>query len=215
MEAREKRVCVICHRKFTNKANLNRHTETNHKDQNTPEAVAKRQKLKDYRRNNRRDRRANDPVYREKMQQADRKYKMKVKARISACATGGVDTSINEPFIDARKPPTDTHEPPTDAHEPPTDAHEPATDTHEPATDAHESSTYAHESSTDAHESDNRQGGSSRVKKARKKDKTKGVPWRVETTALTTANIISFFTPKYDAPRSKEQRVANPRPSAI
>jgi hypothetical protein len=53
------------------------------------------------------------------------------------------------------------------------------------------------------------------VKKTRKKDKTTGVLLRVETTALTTANVTSFFTPKYDAPRSKEQRAANPRPSAI
>jgi len=58
-------------------------------------------------------------------------------------------------------------------------------------------------------------GAGERVKKAHKKDKTKGVPGRLETTALTTANVISFFTPKYDAPRSKEQRAANPRPYAI
>ena len=54
-----------------------------------------------------------------------------------------------------------------------------------------------------------------RVKKARKKDKSTGVPRRIETTALTTANVTSFFAPKYDTPRSKEQRAANPRPSAI
>ena len=52
-------------------------------------------------------------------------------------------------------------------------------------------------------------------KKDHEKAKTTSVPGRVETTALTTANVTSFFTPRYDAPRSKEQRAANPRPSEI
>jgi hypothetical protein len=54
-----------------------------------------------------------------------------------------------------------------------------------------------------------------RVKKAHKKDKSTGVSGRLETMALTTANVASFFMPKYGTPRSKEQRAANPRPSAI
>jgi hypothetical protein len=58
-------------------------------------------------------------------------------------------------------------------------------------------------------------GVGGRVKKARKKDKPTGVLLRVETTPLTTANVISFFTPKYNTPRSRAQRAANPRPSAI
>ena len=58
-------------------------------------------------------------------------------------------------------------------------------------------------------------GASKPVKKTRKKDNPKGALFRVTTTALTTANVTSFFTPKYDAPRSKEQRAANPRPSEI
>jgi hypothetical protein len=57
-------------------------------------------------------------------------------------------------------------------------------------------------------------GAGKPVKKTRKKDNPKGA-LRVTTTALTTANVTSFFKPKYDAPRSKEQRAANPRPSEI
>jgi hypothetical protein len=176
----KKKVCGTCGSEFTNQSNLNRHVETKHNDQNTTEAVAKRLKLKEYRKKTRR-KRANDPVYREKMQQVDRTYKMQVKARIKACVAGGADADASSASIN--EPSTDAHDPPADAHEPPTDAH--------------------------------RQGGGSRVKKARKKDKTTGVLLRVETTALTTANVRSFFAPKYDAPRSKEQRAANPRPSAI
>jgi len=53
------------------------------------------------------------------------------------------------------------------------------------------------------------------VKKAHKTDKTTGVPGRIETTVLTTANVARFFAPTYSAPRSKEQRKANPRPSVM
>ena len=53
------------------------------------------------------------------------------------------------------------------------------------------------------------------VKKAHKTDKTTGVPGRIETTVLTTANVARFFAPTYKAPRSKEQRKANPRPSVM
>jgi hypothetical protein len=100
--SREKKVCGICGSEFTSQSNLNRHVETKHTDQNTPEAVAKRLKLNEYRKNTRR-KRADDPVYREKMQQVDRAYKMQVKARIKACAAGGADAdaSINELSTDA------------------------------------------------------------------------------------------------------------------
>jgi hypothetical protein len=187
--SQKKKGCGICGSEFSKQSNLKRHIETKHKDQNTPEAVAKCLKLKEYRKNTRRERRANDPVYREKMQKINRTYKMQVKARMKACAMGGTDAdassaSINEPSTDASS--ASINEPSTDAHEPP----------------------------TDAPELDNRHGGGIRVKNA-KSVKPADVLLRVETTALTTAGVISFFTPKYDAPRSKEQRAANPRPSAI
>jgi uncharacterized C2H2 Zn-finger protein len=187
--SREKKVCGTCGSEFTSQSNLTRHVETNHTDQNTPEAMAKRLKLQEYRKNHRRERHANDPVYREKIQKINQAYKMKVKARIKTRAAGGgdADASINELSTDAKASSASINEPPTDAPEPP----------------------------TDAPESDNRQGGGSHVKKAHKKDKPKGVPGRVETMALTTANVASFFAPKYGAPRSKEQRAETPRPSAI
>ena len=175
--SQKKKCCGICGSEFSKQSNLKRHIETKHKDQNTPEAVAKCLKLKEYRKNTRRERRANDPVYREKMQKINRTYKMQVKARMKACAMGGTDADASSASI---------NEPSTDAHEPP----------------------------TDAPELDNRHGGGIRVKNA-KSVKPADVLLRVETTALTTAGVISFFTPKYDAPRSKEQRAANPRPSAI
>jgi uncharacterized C2H2 Zn-finger protein len=73
-------VCTKCGNVFTNQSNLNRHMESTHTDQNTPEAVAKRLKLKDYRNNTRRERRANDPVYREKQRQISHLNRMNKKA---------------------------------------------------------------------------------------------------------------------------------------
>jgi hypothetical protein len=60
--SREKKVCGTCRSEFTSQSNLNRHVETKHTDQNTPEAVAKRLKLHECRNNTRRERRANDPA---------------------------------------------------------------------------------------------------------------------------------------------------------
>jgi hypothetical protein len=76
--------CGTCDKQFANQANLNRHEELKHTDQNTPEAVAKCLQLKEYRKINRRERRVNDPVYREKVQQTNRAYKLKIKTRGAA-----------------------------------------------------------------------------------------------------------------------------------
>jgi len=238
--SQEKKVCGTCGSEFTKQSNLNRHKETKHADQSTPEAVAKRFKLKEYRKNTRR-KRANDPVYREKMQQVDRTYRMNKKACQAAedgAHTGGVSNDVKakdesipveteaekkdevEKKGDGMWIPTDvvrkdesirveTEAEKKDEVEKKGDGMWIPTDvvrTLHPLPTAPMIVGVVDEDSVDAGE---------RVKKARKKDTTKGVPGRLETTALTTANVISFFTPKYDAPRSKEQRAANPRPSAI
>jgi len=79
--------CATCGSGFANQANLRRHEETKH-THNTPEAVAKRLQLKEYRKTNGRERRKNDRVYREKLQQTCRTYKMKRKAREAAQGGG-------------------------------------------------------------------------------------------------------------------------------
>jgi len=88
---KKKVYCVNCGSGFANEANLRRHEETKHVDQTTPEAVAKCLQLKEYREKNGRERRKNDHVYREKLQQTNRLYKMKVKAREAAEGVGHAD----------------------------------------------------------------------------------------------------------------------------
>jgi uncharacterized C2H2 Zn-finger protein len=81
-------VCETCGSGFAKQSNLKRHVETKHTDQTTPEAAAKRLKLKEYQKTTRSKRRATDPVYREKMQKINQTYKMRVKARVEAAEDG-------------------------------------------------------------------------------------------------------------------------------
>jgi hypothetical protein len=74
-----KKVCGTCRKEFTNQSNLNRHMESTHADQSTPESVAKRLELKEYRKKNRRERRRNDAVYREKERQTSHTNRMNKK----------------------------------------------------------------------------------------------------------------------------------------
>ena len=86
--AQEKNVCGTCGKKFARGRNLRDHEETQHTDQTTPEAVAKRLKLKEYRNTRWRERYANDPVYREKRLQASQTNLAKKKARAEAAEDG-------------------------------------------------------------------------------------------------------------------------------
>ena len=87
-------VCETCGSGFAKQSNLNRHVGTKHTDQTTPEAVAKRLKVQEYRKTNRRER-VNHVLN-------GRTYRMNKKARVQACAVGGADagpswaTSITE-----------------------------------------------------------------------------------------------------------------------
>jgi hypothetical protein len=163
--------CSNCGSGFANQANLMRHEETKHADQTTPESVAKRLQLKEYRKTNGRERRKNDHVYREKMQQTCRTYRMKRKAREAAegCGhAGGLSNVLkpNEVSISVDIP----EDPPL------------------------------------REESDHVLGVNSSVGKPRTTDKPNGV-FQVTTTGLTNENITEFFTPKWSAPRTKEQRL--------
>jgi uncharacterized C2H2 Zn-finger protein len=162
-----KNVCGTCGMEFTRQGNLRDHEENQHTYQNTPEAVAKRLKRTTRSNTLRRERRANDPIYKEKQRQISRTNRMNKKAKDVI----------------------------------PVEAEAAKEDEAEKKADS-------------VRDGDRVGGADERVKKAHKKDKTTGV-LRVETTALTTANVTSFFAPTYSAPRSKEQRTANPRPSVI
>jgi hypothetical protein len=207
-------VCETCGSGFAKQSNLKRHVETKHTDQTTPEAVAKRLSLKEYQKTTRSKRRATDPVYREKQQKINQTYKMRAKARI-ACAVDGADaaaSSATEAEKNAEAEKKAEAEKETGPCEVtrggvwiPTDV----VPTLQPPPTAPKIVEVLDEDGAGV-------GGAGKpVKKTRKKDNPKGALFHVKTTALTTANVTSFFTPKYDAPRSKEQRAANPRPSEI
>ena len=68
---------------------------------------------------------------------------------------------------------------------------------------------------TQLHEkSDHSLGSDSHMKKAHTNNKTRGV-FQVTTTALTDENIKAFFSPKYNTPRTKEERKSAPRSSVV
>jgi len=182
----KKVTCATCGSGFPKQSNLTRHVEAKHTDQTTPAAVARRKELAEYLKNWR------------KNGSATKRAKKKAPTVDDAPDHEAAPAEEAKEVAVEEAPKDDTAAPVEEAK-----------------ADADASSASINEPSADAPEPDNRREGGGRVKKSRKKDKTKGVPLRVETTALTTANVISFFTPKYDAPRSKEQRAANPRPSAV
>ena len=162
---KQKVYCANCKSGFVNQANLKRHEETKHADQNTPEAIAKRLKLKEYRKENTRKRRKHDHDYRAKMKLTHIKYRIQKKT-LEAFKYGNDVTSNEIPT---------------------------------------EIDTQLHEKSD---------GSDSHMKKAHTKDKTGGV-FCVTTTALTDENIKAFFSPKYNTPRTKEERKSAPRNSAL
>jgi hypothetical protein len=164
--SQKKVTCATCGSGFSKQANLTRHVEAKHTDQTTPEAVAKRLELGVYRKANSRERRANDRVYREKMQQVSATNRVEKKARLAIAAGGARALPASE------------------------------------AAPAEEAKADADASSVSINEPARALPAAPRV-------------FRVTTTALTTANVTGFFSPKYPAPRSKEQRLAAPRSSAI
>jgi hypothetical protein len=200
-------VCETCGSGFAKQSNLKRHVETKHTDQTTPEAAAKRLSLKEYRKNTRRNR-VNDPVYRVHMQQVDRTYRMNKKARM-ACAVGGADVAASSATEAEKNAEAEKETGPCEVTRGGVWIPADVVPTLQPPPTAPNIVEVLGEDGAGV-------GGASKpVKKTRKKDNPKGALFRVTTTALTTANVTSFFTPKYDAPRSKEQRAANPRPSEI
>ena len=181
-----KNVCGTCGMEFTRQGNLRDHEENQHTYQNTPEAVAKRLKRTTRSNTLRRERRANDPIYKEKQRQISRTNRMNKKACQEAgdCDhTGVVSNDVKAKDVI------------------PFEAEAAKEDEAEKKADS-------------VRDGDRVGGADERVKKAHKKDKTTGV-LRVETTCLTSSNVTSFFAPAHNAPRTKEQRKANPRPSVI
>ena len=203
--SQKKNVCGTCGKEFSRHGNLRIHEETQHTNQNTPEAVAKRRKRTTYCNTRRRERRANDPVYRENEKQMSRTNRLsKTACQVSEDGdhTGVVSNDVQTKDVSI---PVETEAEKEDEAENEVGA--------EKEVEA-EKKDEAEKKGDGVRDGDRVGGADERVKKAHKKDKTTGV-LRVETTVLTTANVTSFFAPTYSAPRSKEQRVANPRPSVI
>jgi hypothetical protein len=187
-------VCATCGSEFAKQSNLKRHVETKHTDQTTPEAVAKRLEVKEYHKKNRRKRRLTDSVYREKEKQISRKNRInknvcQVAEDNDHTVSNGVKSTDVSMLVETEADEEKGGVMPTDI-------------------------VHTLQAPHTVPKIIGEVG--ERVKKARKNDKNPtGVPGRVETTVLTTANVTSFFTAKYEKPRTRAQRAANPRPSAI
>lgn len=155
----KKHVCGTCSVGFGQRSHLNRHFETKHTDQSTPQAVAKRQKLKDSDKKAKRERTVNNPIMREKLRLKSQAERLAKKVNGANDASAPVATVVDTAPVTATT----------------------AVIAQPPASVA---------IATDP-----------------------SACVAIESELLTTANVKSFFTPKYEAPRSKEERAANPRPS--
>jgi len=151
-------ICGTCGAGFAQRSHLNRHFERKHTDQTTPQAVAKRQKVREIDRKDKRERRVDNPILREKHRLESQVGRLVKKVGHTNEAPAPL------PVVDgAAATVVDT-----------------APVTASVAIAANPSARVA-----------------------------------IESELLTTANVKSFFTPKYEAPRSKEERAANPRPSEV
>jgi hypothetical protein len=194
----DKNVCGTCGVKFTRHRNLRRHEETQHSDDQNPEAVVENQKRQEAINTRIRNRRIDDPVFREKLRYQSQMNRINKKARVEpACdvATSSATETDQETGPCEAIPVAPTPPPTT-----PTTALGSATSdaictTGTPA--AGRCSGFSDPTPTS--------------KKRRKKDNPKGSPFQT-TIPLTVENVTNFFAPKYKAARSKEQRAANPRP---
>jgi hypothetical protein len=189
MDAHKKKVhCHICGKDFSRTGSLRVHEETKHADQNTPEAIAKRLKHNTYHNNRNRDRLASDPIYREKKKQLCRAYRLQKKTHKAAEDGGNVIEVIQE-----------------DASE--------DSDLADGLTDDTQSKDVV-SSVGDVVVVDDDSGHVGGVSKQEKKSdmnrKTTGV-LHATTVLLTAANVSEFFKTKYPVPRSKAQRLLEPR----
>jgi hypothetical protein len=222
----DKNVCGTCGVKFTRHRNLRRHEETQHPDDQNPEAVVENQKRQEGINTRIRNRRIDDPVFREKLRYQSQMNRINKKARVEpACdvATSSAtetdqETGPCEAIPVALTPPpttTPTAENTRKKDKPGSPVRVTTTAlTTAPSTTALGSATSDAICTTGTPAAGRCSGFSDPTptsKKHRKKDNPKGSPFQT-TIPLTVENVTSFFAPKYKAARSKEQRAANPRP---
>jgi hypothetical protein len=91
--AQDKNVCGTCGVKFTRHQSLRKYERTQHPD--NPEAVAKHLKRQEETNTSVKQRRSDDPVFREKMRYRSQMNRMNKKACVEACAAGGVDVAAS------------------------------------------------------------------------------------------------------------------------
>ena len=208
MDAHKKKVhCQICGKDFSRTGSLRVHEETKHADQNTPEAIAKRLKHNTYHNNRNRDRLASDPIYREKKKQLCRAYRLKKKTHKAAEDGGNVieviqeDASEDSDLADGNVIEVIQEDASEDS------------DLADGLTDDTQSKDMV-SSVGDVVVVDDDSGHVGGVSKQEKKSdmnrKTTGV-LHATTMLLTAVNVSEFFEPKYPVPRSKAQRLLEPR----
>jgi hypothetical protein len=227
MDAHKKKVhCQICGKDFSRTGSLRVHEETKHADQNTPEAIAKRLKHNTYHKNRNRDRLASDPIYQEKKKQLCRAYRLKKKTHKAALADGNVieviqeDASEDSDLADGNVIEVIQEDASEDSDLADGNVIEVIQE------DASEDSDLADGLTDDTQSKDmvssvgdvvvvdddsGHVGGvSKQEKKSDMNRKTTGV-LHATTMLLTAVNVSEFFEPKYPVPRSKAQRLLEPR----
>jgi hypothetical protein len=106
MDAHKKKVhCQICDKDFSGQDSLRVHKKTKHTDQSTPEAIARRLKHNTDTSRRRRERRATDPIYREKMQTNNRIERSNKNAR-KAAKVHDVEPKDVSTLVDGKTAPT-------------------------------------------------------------------------------------------------------------
>ena len=201
VSSQKKKVCCeTCGKDFANKSNLNRHVATDHIDQTTTEAISKRLERNTYCNTRRRKRSANDPLYREKEKQISRTNRIKKKARN---ASGGDGSGVDSNDVEAK----DVSISSIDLIE--------VLDEDGVGVGAVRNHVQTKDTSVSVEVSKVPQSAGMLVKKPNEKAKTMNGPHHAKTMPLTTANVNSFFEPKYAAARSKAERLAAPRSSVI
>ena len=208
MDAHKKKVhCQICGKDFSRTGSLRVHEETQHSDQNTPEAIAKRLQHNTYHNKCNRDRLASDPIYREKKKQLCRMYRLKKKTHKAAEDGGRVGGVADVDEMDVHISDDDNviEVIQEDASEDSDLADGLADDTQSKDMVSSVGDVVVVDD-----DSGHVGGASKQEKKSDMKRKNTGVS-HATTMLLTAANVSEFFKTKYPVPRSKAQRLLEPR----
>jgi hypothetical protein len=208
MDAHKKKVhCHICGKDFSGPKSLRVHDNTKHTDQSTPEAIARRLKHNTDTSRRRRERRATDPIYREKMQTNNRIERSNKNARKAAEDGGHVGGVADVDEMDVHISDDDNV---IEVIQEDASEDSDLADGLRDDTQSKDVVSSVGDVVVVDDDSGHVGGASKQEKKSDMKRKNTGV-LHATTMLLTAANVSEFFEPKYPVPRSKAQRLLEPR----